>query len=510
MRIKSYFFLSFFTLSFFQHSMCDEALAVCGGTSPNRVAASVSRADVLDCVNASTAGDTITVPAGTSTWASAIALPAKDLEIIGATVISCSGGSSSSSPITCSAVDNTTITCPMCFTVNLQVTQRISGFTMLGASDGGIGSIDNQNPLKHFRVDHNRIVSNSGWAPMEIAGDSNAVHPQGIFDHNILVDIAVHSNGTAYGWDDSCSTCQHQLWAQATPLGNSQAVIYIEANHFQNTANNVNSADSNYGGRYVFRFNNITSGRHTVEVHGMQGENRGSQRTEIYHNAASGLTGFSGTTFFRGGSGVIFGNRQASEFSFGVLFANDRSEYDDPIDGVGFCDGTHIGVDQNVPGQSGWRCRDQIGVVGDAVQWQHSPTFGAWNQILAPIYIFDNMTGGSQMSVEIDNAGNAALHIQANRDYYSYIQNFSGTSSVGSGPIALRPALCTAGVAYWATDEGEWNSLSAGPDGRLYKCTATNTWTLYFTPYTYPHPWTQSNNILSVPLAAPQNLRVMQ
>jgi hypothetical protein len=27
-----------------------------------------------------------------------------------------------------------------------------------------------------------------------------------------------------------------------------------------------------------------------------------------------------------------------------------------------------------------------------------------------------------------------------------------------------------------------------GASGLLYKCTATDTWTLYYTPYTYPHP----------------------
>ena len=61
------------------------------------------------------------------------------------------------------------------------------------------------------------------------------------------------------------------------------------------------------------------------------------------------------------------------------------------------------------------------------------------------------------------------------------------------GPIANRPATCTSngqgtGVGYWATDEGDWNSTNPGPDGQLYTCSAPNTWTLYYTPYAYPHP----------------------
>jgi hypothetical protein len=384
---------------------------------------------------------------------------------------------------------------------------------MLGLGDlGGIAFAGGGSATKHFRVDHNRLVAGSGWVRFWVGANGmtggSALHPQGIFDHNIIQNISITAVGNKHQWDESCGTCQHQLWAQKTTLGDSVGVVYIEANHFQHTSANVNSTDGNYGSRQVVRFNNITSGRHTHEVHGMQGDNRGPQRTEIYHNSASGLTGFSGTAFFRGGGGVIFGNRQSSAFSFGVLFTNDRSELDDSIPVVGNCDGTHAGVDQNTVGQRGWRCRDQVGTIGDNVQWQHSPSFGAWNQIVAPVYVWDNLTGGSQMSVQVDSVGDVSLHIQANRDFYNHVASFNGTSGVGVGPIASRPASCTAGVAYWATDEGEWNSLRSGADGRLYKCTATNTWTLYYTPHTYPHPWTAGGSGIPT-LPAPTNLRVV-
>lgn len=46
----------------------------CGGSSPNRVAADATRTEVAACVTAATTGDTITVPSGTQTWASAITL----------------------------------------------------------------------------------------------------------------------------------------------------------------------------------------------------------------------------------------------------------------------------------------------------------------------------------------------------------------------------------------------------------------------------------------------------
>jgi hypothetical protein len=59
---------------------------------------------------------------------------------------------------------------------------------------------------------------------------------------------------------------------------------------------------------------------------------------------------------------------------------------------------------------------------------------------------------------------------------------------IGHGTLANRPATCTTGVSYWATDQGNWNQSDSGGPGELFVCTATDTWNLYYTPYTYPHP----------------------
>lgn len=79
--------------------------------------------------------------------------------------------------------------------------------------------------------------------------------------------------------------------------------------------------------------------------------------------------------------------------------------------------------------------------------------------------------------------------IQENREWYKQNDSFNGTTGVGIGAIASRPATCTTGVAYWATDEGgDWDTTGGSAnDGKLYKCTATDTWTAYYTPKAYPH-----------------------
>lgn len=153
---------------------------------------------------------------------------------------------------------------------------------------------------------------------------------------------------------------------------------------------------------------------------------------------------------------------------------------------------------------SGYPCLDQPGrgqgdlLVGDL------PT-GAWpNQALEPIYILNNCIGGTLSGT--DGACSSGLSaasatsdngtVQANRDYYNQSTSFNGTSGIGRGPIASRPSSCTPGpggargVGYWATDEADWNHATGhdGPDGQLYACTGSGTWTLIYTPYDYPHP----------------------
>jgi hypothetical protein len=188
--------------------------------------------------------------------------------------------------------------------------------------------------------------------------------------------------------------------------------------------------------------------------------------------------------------------------SFGITMDNIRSERDTGS-GTGRCNGSSR-WDQNLPGQSGYRCRDQIGISRDLTQWDHAPSPLPYNQESQPVYFWDNLEGTEPMSVENDGMG---TWVQENRDWFTQKAPFSGTAGVGVGTLSSRPSTCTVGVGYWATDQGEWNSRNPGPDGQLYKCTSTNTWSLYYTPHRYPHPWQTGTTGAPRP-TPPTNLRV--
>ncbi len=122
---------------------------------------------------------------------------------------------------------------------------------------------------------------------------------------------------------------------------------------------------------------------------------------------------------------------------------------------------------------------------GDLLADKDPVVTGAWpHQALEPIYAWGNTyNNGRQLDV-----ASPYPTIQENRDFYNQKTSFNGTVGIGVGKLADRPKTCKPGVAYWATDEGEWDSTHDGADGQLYVCTAPDTWTFHYKPFIYPHP----------------------
>lgn len=165
-------------------------------------------------------------------------------------------------------------------------------------------------------------------------------------------------------------------------------------------------------------------------------------------------------------------------------------------------------------------CIDQQGRgQGSYISGQQPAPIGWVSQSLQPIYEFadsiDQAPGFGIITTD-------TARLVANRDFYQESVNqtaqtspgtpFNGSSGNGHGTLANRPAICATGVGYWATDQGNWNhSTNKGQSmgygfgqGQLFVCTATNTWSPYYTPYTYPHPL--ETGTLPDPPAAPTSL----
>jgi hypothetical protein len=134
-------------------------------------------------------------------------------------------------------------------------------------------------------------------------------------------------------------------------------------------------------------------------------------------------------------------------------------------------------------------------------------------QASAPAYIWRNRNPSGELPVNLNGVGTSrqnadlALQLMESRDFYTFRATFNGTTGVGEGPLSARPTSCSPGVGYWATDQGEWNAKNPGPDGQLYRCTAPNTWSLYYVPYPYPHPMATGGPSAGIP-SAPTNLTV--
>lgn len=134
------------------------------------------------------------------------------------------------------------------------------------------------------------------------------------------------------------------------------------------------------------------------------------------------------------------------------------------------------------------------------------------NEVLSPSYLWANQfsPAGNLGGLVGTNTG----RVTRNREYFRDNINqaaqsnpttpFDGTTTIGMGygALANRPTTCSAGVGYWAEDQGNWNTNSTtipgtpgSTQGALYVC-GTGGWPSApsYVPYTYPHPLTNGGN----------------
>jgi hypothetical protein len=519
-------------------------IAPSGAEAATITAASCSASHVQAAMNQASAGDTVLIPAGTCNWTTTVSWSAPaNVKVLGAGSLTTVGGGD----VTI-IQDNVASGSPLLsITTNASGTFRLAGLTIRG----GTGSIkesgmllitgrSTQVRLDHFRIRKDTYTNSNAGKLIYVGGRTKGVIDHARFDHGADNGWIHVVNGDIGASDDHGDT----PWSEPTGFGTSD-FIFIEDSQFVGTVNGdgpglATATDCHTAGKFVFRYNTGIN-VNVAQTHptGHAGDDRGCRAHELYGNTMTAtfnpvsVEPMYSFEYNNSGPSMIWGNSLNNVYKNIVYLNICRQDsacgYNPPYGGWGVCGGGSV-WDQN-SNSTGYPCIDQPGRgQGDLLRGTFPGSkinvalgTAAWpRQALEPIYEWLT-TGGPATGwggAWFNNG--ASPQVQQNRDIFFHHGNSgcnagaaSCTTGVGVGTLAQRPSTCTLNVAYWATDQGEWNSVNGStPDGQLYRCTSTNTWTLYYKPHTYPHPLvqgqTQTPPIPPSPPRAPTNVRIIR
>jgi len=377
---------------------------------------------------------------------------------------------------------------------------RITGFSFIKSS-GTSWDVQITGTAQNWRLDHNTFNAGniSGGYQVRIGQDDcNAdSYTYGLIDHNNFTNrnfVTSIFMEWARGSLDAVA-CGDWVWSQSAQRGTAQA-LYIEDNTFSDAAGAATSQviDCRWACKYVLRYNTINNP--WISTHsGCTNGGRDPIWQEIYNNTLSQPgTPYGGNQVeMRSTSGVIFGNTAPSAIQFAITDDHERSYRTDCAGPYGGQANGSRSWDRNAAGQVAWQAMGQPG-------WG-PPQISNMNQAsFAGVFIWGNLNAGNPVNLSIaNNNGNTSTHVKTRREYFN-------SADISTGTLAARPASCTAGPdnrsIYRATDQH-----SSGVS--LYVCSATNTWTLHYEPYTYPHPLQVGGSAGdTVPPPPPTNLRI--
>jgi hypothetical protein len=506
------------------------ARAACSGSGLTwSCTAGTTVAQINTTIGSATDGATLTFAAGSYSWTSTVEFsPLKSVTLICAAVQTCVAtvGANMIAGMNGTGLAAST------------ATHRVSSFKFQTGSCGGIcfwfyPQTGQSTVTFRIRIDHNWFANVGDTGELMLLGEGSRPGKfYGSIDNNVITNTT-QSRIVVYGTGDPT--------AWTAPALASETCLFIEDNdvNFTNPSNSgLGFLDGENAACTVTRFNTFTNAR--LIMHGVT-HGWGTSNFEAYGNAfitdkdtADGLAACYRRYHNQGsGTGMVWDNTfscflSISEDAIALLHYRDTTNADHGGGGSAKCDGTVANDGNTSPTTThrGWPCKNQPG----RAYTTGSPQWG----YLAPMAIFRNvnLSGGAKVDLNFNcpwAAGNyCAEHVQADRDYYNAVSAteqtsktspFDGTTGIGHGTLARRPDTCThttpadgdngGGVMYWAKDQGSWNTTASNPkgvqrsgeDGVLYRCSATNTWTVYYTPATYP-------NTFAGGAAAPSDLGV--
>ncbi len=363
-------------------------------------ATSCAQSAVQTAVNSASDGDTVLVPAGSCIWTSAVSILNKTITLRGA------GSGAGGTLIQHGGGDH----CLLDINAGRKTGKMdVSGFSFSGAAktwDGTAMKLYGPKGWKNLRVHHNLFDGNHPWT---IKGSSST---HGLIDHNVF-------KGSAFGillYGDGAVD-----WATPLTLGTAD-FFFVEDNSFEwNDFYGVTGAptmDMNNGGRQVFRYNKLMNGlweTHDKARSGLVSANA----FEIYNNAFNTSSNKWKGLDISAGTGVVWNNNFTGDYTV-PIGAIDYKTFEPRS--IPRCDGTDS-ADQNVAGQSGWRCQYQIGTQGEGA-----------SAYSVPLYLWSNSINGSSADMRCTDG---CTHVQAGRDFI----NNGSTAKPGYAPYVYPHPL---------------------------------------------------------------------
>jgi hypothetical protein len=470
-------------------------------------AANCSYADISSAISDATAGDTVNVNAEECTWTSGQRLViTKGIQLIGGvggTYTTIHGRLTYSSGSDYAEAHYLFSYTPDATNRSADTPFRLSGFRLDGNSTSGLYTIQNPyyaTPLTKIRIDH-CYFEKPKWL---ITMPYGVVY--GVVD-NCTFDMATSGldNDSIDGYGLGNTSWQYLSYT----LGTSDNLYYEDCTWTGPSDWVGDNWDCSNAWRYAVRFSTIThvSGGKGSPIFDMHGNEANSTQScmgvELYRNNITA----SNTTFLyqpRGGMSAAWDNVVSSSgTSVGLVQANDygNSQNTNGCDNLSSYPVGPTGNPQHMWGSyffNNTATSDGIGVKRWGVDYNlgynassgcgADGCCGAYDPPSCPT-CYNRVVPTAEMDFWGQYpAGGGAL------------ETFTGARGIGRGTAAQFATMkasyptCTTGVAYWVTDEGSWNTSTAGMQGYgtgngvLYKCTSTNNWELYYTPYAYPHP----------------------